>query len=132
MSGRRLHCRFTAWIALIAVLAAVLAPAAIHAMSELSGGVRWVEVCTPTGVKLVALDGDHAEHRQSSESEDGISAGLCPYCSTHAASIGLPPPSSWRMPEQKGANVLPIPSDPAPRPVSIWAPSRARAPPVQF
>lgn len=126
MPGKALRQRLSAWIAMIAVLAGVLVPGAIHAMSQLSGGERWVEVCTPSGMKLIAVD---AGQESPGDTGQGILVGSCPFCATHAGAWALPSDGKDQLVPLSRQRALPAVPHFAPRQLFAWTRLQARAPP---
>jgi hypothetical protein len=86
--SRRRHIP-AAWIAILAVLLAALAPTLSAAWrSQRSGG--WVEICRALGSSWVYVGDDAAQ------APDGPAPGVglehCPYCTLQAAgAVGMPP-----------------------------------------
>lgn len=119
----------TAWMACFAIMLVALAPSISHALGAKKASTKeWTEICTSTGVKQVKLTGEGAEPfspgKHDQHSED------CPFCRTHADTVG-PPPTS--------AAIAFIPAAPqsrpflfyqAPRPLFTWSPAQSRAPPL--
>ena len=54
----RRHPHLTAWIALVAMLAFALVPTVSRAMVFGIGSSGWAEICTPQGMKRVAVADD--------------------------------------------------------------------------
>ena len=132
MSFTRLNRRLTAWIATFAILLGALAPTISHAVAWVSGeDIRWVEVCTVAGVKLVVADAASASGEEGQGDDGALVAERCPYCGTHAGSFGLPaaPAVSFSLPVTP--DLQPTLCHHAPRPLFAWAASHARAPPVR-
>jgi Protein of unknown function (DUF2946) len=116
------------WLALLAMLALALLPTLSHALAAKNGSTAWAEVCTPQGMRVVAVDpgvGDpaapvsavgHLEH--------------CPYCAQLAGAAGLPPaaPGVWGL--LSGADALPALCFQAPRKLSWWVAGQPRGPPL--
>src|SRR5262245_31384367 len=48
--------RLPLWLALVAMLALAVLPTLSHALAFARGGAAWAEVCTPQGMRLVAVD----------------------------------------------------------------------------
>ncbi|MBA4110278.1 MAG: DUF2946 domain-containing protein [Leptothrix sp. (in: Bacteria)] len=128
----RLHRRWTAWIALCAILLGALAPTVSHGVRAWSHApITWVEVCSSTGNKLIAMTkSDRADAKGSLPS--GEHAGEhCPFCLVQghdAALLPAPPPVvAMATPLADG---LPFLFLHAPRSLFAWAPPQARAPPT--
>ncbi len=120
---RRLHA--LTWLALVGVLALALLPAVSHALAFAGVGGATAEVCTPQGLKRIALDAGedpapsangHLEH--------------CPFCKLGHDAPPLPP-----VPPARAQALPPGPWRPplflqAPRTLHAWASAQPRAPPA--
>lgn len=127
----RPHLHRVTWLALVAVLALALMPTLSHALAFARGdAVAWTEVCTPQGIKVVALDsaedptpatpvstGQHLEH--------------CPFCKLGSDdALALPPaPLALAEPLPPGPFLPPLFLQ-APRTLHAWAAAQPRAPPA--
>ncbi|THF60841.1 DUF2946 domain-containing protein [Pseudothauera rhizosphaerae] len=120
-----------AWIAAFAVMLAALAPTLTHALSWVSGAqVKWTEVCTVAGVKLVAVSDDGGDPAGSSDGGlNGLQVDHCPYCHPHAGSFALPPADVPALRVPAGGEPLPPLFLNASRPLFAWASIQPRAPP---
>lgn len=132
MVFKRLHLRWTAWIALCAILLGALAPTVSHGVRAWSHSpITWVEVCSSTGNKLIAMTtSDQADPRGGLPS--GEHAGEhCPFCLVHAHDAAMLPaaPPVVALTTQL-TDELPFLFLHAPRSLFAWAPSQARAPPT--
>lgn len=122
----RHRLRRLSWIALLAIFGLAFAPAISHALAH-GGGSAWTEVCTPRGMKLVALDetgaadptptlagSSHLEH--------------CPLC---ALGVMAPPPVPTAAPLRMdgAAHAVPRLFLQAPRTLFVWAAPPLRGPP---
>lgn len=118
-TARRFH-RASSWLALLAVLAFTLLPTVSRAMAAATGG--WTEVCTPQGMKLVAL-GDEG---------GGIATTLdaCDHC-TLAAHAPPPPPAVAPVLASAALAEVPVLFLQAPRRPFAWQPAQSRAPPAR-
>ncbi|MCX7163643.1 MAG: DUF2946 domain-containing protein [Rhodocyclales bacterium] len=79
--------RFTAWIALFAILLVALAPGISQALAaSRQQPVPWTEICTPAGVQVrpAPAPASHSGEHQ------GILPGHCPFCLNHAGHFVLP------------------------------------------
>lgn len=122
----RRHSRRLAWLALLAMVLSVLMPALARAGAD--GG--WVSVCTPQGVRLVALGADAPGDPASPAGALHDPSDHCPYCSL-ASHGALPAPdatvAAWatttaeRPPERRHG---------APRKPRGWCVAHPRAPPA--
>ncbi|MDI1259926.1 DUF2946 domain-containing protein [Aquabacterium sp.] len=128
----RLHRRWTAWLALCAILMGALAPTVSHAMRAWSHSpISWVEVCSSTGNKLIAMTtSDRAD--PSGGLPSGEHAGEhCPFCLVHAHDAAMLPATPAVMALSTPiTDELPFLFLHAPRSLFAWAPSQARAPPT--
>lgn len=128
----KLTQRFAAWAACLAILMAALAPSISHALSAARGAnISWMEICSVSGTRLVKAAIDQVDAAPSSSpSEKGLTSGHCPFCSTHAASLGLPPAVWPAFPVVVSSAVLPSLFYQSPSPLYIWATAQSRAPPL--
>ena len=121
----RLHSPIL-WIAILAVLWGVLAPSLSHFLVS-SSGQAWIEVCTSTGTKLIAVDTDEAPDDQKNNIHTGVH---CPYCRlqqdlpavAHAPGVLV----------LADGTVRGVPAPPAltpPLPAAVWPAHHSRAPP---
>ena len=130
MPGKRPN-RLTAWIACIAILLGALAPTVSFAVSWASGGeLRWVEVCTTSGVKLVPVDADRALGEDGSSSDGLFAAERCPLCFIQGGLLALPPSPGMSLPVLSGRDPFSAVHYRAPPPLFLWAASNPRAPPA--
>lgn len=134
----RLQRRWTAWIALCAILLGALAPTVSHAMRAWSHSpITWVEVCSSTGNKLIAVTlGQDASSAQQTDGSRGLPSGEhagehCPFCLVQGHDAALLPamPPVMALTTQL-THELPFLFLHAPRSLFAWAPSQARAPPT--
>ncbi|MCP5271651.1 MAG: DUF2946 domain-containing protein [Burkholderiaceae bacterium] len=131
MNILRPHLRPVTWLALVAVLALALMPTLSHALAFARGdAVAWAEVCTPQGIKVVALDGADADAPATPVST-GQHLEHCPFCKLGSDDALPLPPALPAMAE-------PLPPGPflpplalqAPRTLHAWAAAQPRAPPT--
>lgn len=124
--------RMTAWIAGFAVLLAALAPSisqAIFASKVSAAGFG--EICSVTGNKLAKVEHE-GHHSSSSPAEKGLHFEHCPFCFTHAGSVGLPPATDLVLPMPVGTQLMPPLFYQSPRSLFTWAAAQSRAPPSLF
>ncbi len=122
------RCRRLAWVAILAVLLAALAPTVSRALAGGGGApAGWVEVCGALGVQWVQL-GDDATPDKPDDGRAG--GGHCPYCASHACSFLYPPTASFSLTLPVTASLHPLLHGAAPRPLFAWAATRSRAPPA--
>lgn len=122
----RTHRRFTAWLALLAVVMGALAPTVSQALVVVSDRGDWLEVCTTTGVVWVkassAADADGERPMAAHEQ-------VCDIC-THTGK-GAPPAPAGLSTHQSNLAPLRSPAHPASaHPAVLWTPAQSRAPPL--
>lgn len=92
--------RLASWIALAAIVFSALAPTIAHAFpAKNTPQILWQELCTAQGTKLIAngaIPGSIGQPgsqipTQPSQDKMGMHFEHCPYCFSHAGSVGLPP-----------------------------------------
>ncbi len=112
------------------MLALALLPTLAHALAHGQGvASRWVEVCTPQGMKQVAVDA--AELGDAAAPAAALSATLerCADCTLSAPAA--PPPAVVTLPERgNAAAYVPPLFLHAPRKRFAWCSAQPRAPPV--
>src|SRR5664279_3434408 len=95
-----ISARLASWIAIVAVMFSALAPTISYAFSSNSTPqTLWQELCTAQGTKLIANDAISKSIKQlasqfpiqPSQDKLGMHFEHCPYCFSHAGSVGLPP-----------------------------------------
>jgi hypothetical protein len=121
--------RFASWLAILAMLAAALAPAITSALAAAHDQhARWTVVCTGDGARLVPVPTDAAGVPVAPGSH---AIDPCPFCVPHGASAALPPPPAFALPAvMAGADCVPTLFLHAPRPPFAWAAAQPRAPPA--
>lgn len=127
----RLRRRFAAWLAMVAMLLAALAPTI--AQARIAGGDRadWLEICTTTGMVWVKVDADQPVQKADAQPAGADASPHCPWCTLHGGASGLPPVVA--------VPVLPLPLAElppafyrAPLTDTVWATARSRAPPLSL
>lgn len=119
--------RLTAWIAMLAVLLAALAPGVARALSG-SGqqALPWTEICTQGGIQRA----QGAAPLPGSGQHEGTILKHCLFCLNHAGHFALPPAPLDVVPAID-ANVEPLPfSFTAPSSRFIRVAAQPRAPPA--
>ncbi len=132
MSLTRVHRRFTAWLAMLAMALSALAPTLAQAVVASSDGAQWVEVCSASGMVWVKADTgvDAADPQSSGHSAPMSDASMhCVWCSLHGGAAGLPPSvdaaeAPPRQTERPSAFFY------AAALAGVWAVAHARAPPL--
>jgi hypothetical protein len=117
-----------AWIALLAFLFGVLAPTVSHAIATSLPQAQAAEVCTSTGIKLVAPDSGHKAKPGSGPVVKGFNH--CAFCATHAGTFALLPPSGLVPAVPHGNDLFPSLFYQSPTPLFAWTLAKSRAPPV--
>ena len=125
----RLHRRFTAWVALFALVLGALAPTVTQAM--VAGGERadWLEGCGVSGMGWVKADtGEVSQQQPDGSAPAGDASQHCPWCTLHGGSASLP--LAHVLPElPPRVTDFPPAFYRAPLAVTAWAPAQSRAPP---
>jgi hypothetical protein len=126
----RRHLNACNWLALVAVLAMALLPTVSHALAHGQGtGTTWAEVCTPQGMKMVAVDLDDAAPGAAGSAQAGSHLEHCPYCTGSVTPQGLPP-STFSLPDfDARAGLVPPLFLQAPHTLFAWRSAQPRAPP---
>ncbi len=117
------------WIAALAVLMIALAPAISQwLLAQRNPGLSWVAVCSSTGMRWVAVGQATPDHPAD---QQGLHAqSHCPACVLHAHDMGLPPQPLRVQALNTEREALPFLFLHAPRPLAVWSPVLARAPPA--
>jgi hypothetical protein len=119
--------RRTAWIAMFAILLNGFAPAVSHALAARLG-VTWLEICTPDGLKRVAVRYEGA--RPDLPPGAHVAADdHCPYCTAHGSAYAFTPPTASALPILAGPAEIVVSSHTSARGLATPAGWHARAPP---
>ena len=123
--------RFGAWMAILAMLAASLAPTVSHALSAQRGAPSgWTDICTVAGAKTLKSVG-LGQPQNSAPGEGGVAANLdCAYCLLHSGNLAPPPSPAVAVPAMSAAVHMPALFYRSPRPLFAWATAHPRAPPA--
>jgi len=117
------HRRFSAWLALLAMLLGTFAPAVTQAVVAGSERAGWVQICSVSGMAWVQLDAN-----DDGSTSGNTASGGCTWCTGHAAG-GLPPaPKVWVPAEL--AHDHPLQGFASAVLARAWAPAQSRAPPL--
>lgn len=117
-----------AWLALCALLAWALLPTLSHAFAPAGGKTVWSEVCTPQGMRLVAIDAAGGETPAPVSTAGHLEH--CPYCAPTFGALGLPPALlSLALPPPAALGPPPLFLH-APRTLFAWTAAQPRAPPA--
>lgn len=121
--------RLITWTAALAVLMIALAPAISQwLLAQRNPGLSWVAVCSSTGTRWVAVG--QASHDQPTDQQGLHAQSHCPACVLHAHDLGLPPQPLHIQALNLEQVALPFLFLHAPRPLAVWSPALARAPPA--
>lgn len=125
MPFTRVHRRFTAWLAMLALVLAALAPTLAQAVVAGSDRSDWVQICSATGMVWVQADQAAGDMESAPLADMGMQ---CPWCSLHSPATGLPPALGSGVAAAAPAS-LPQAVTAAAPPVGVWIAAPARAPP---
>ncbi len=129
MSVLRLHRRFSAWLAMLALVLGALAPTVTQAMMASGDRADWVEVCSVSGMVWVKVGAeDRGDLPPASGTPTGDAPQHCAWCTLQAGVAGLP--------EAQVGFPLPVCRSDftpgfylAPMAASAWMPVHSRGPP---
>lgn len=133
MSLLRVHRRLIAWLAMLALGWAALAPAMAQAVVAASDDAGWVQLCTTTGMVWVQSDGPGAAADGATPvvpASDDASTMNCPWCTLHGGADTFAPPSPVALPMPERLADMPPAFYRAPTASFAWAAQHSRAPPV--
>jgi Protein of unknown function (DUF2946) len=130
MSFLRLRRRFTAWLAMLAVVLGALAPTVTQAM--VAGGDRagWLEICSVSGMAWVKVDtGEVGDPQPDGTAPVGGLSQHCAWCTLHGGDAGLP---AVDMVSGVPARLTDLPPAfyLAPMAASVWMLAHSRGPPA--
>ena len=117
-----------AWIAILAILLTVFAPALNH-LPAAQAAEHSVEVCTSTGMATVMVDDGADGGVQPGDAHHG-GDGHCGYCGLHAGTHAFIPPSPPASLPPAGAAPIPRLFYQSPRLLFAWTVAASRGPPV--
>jgi Protein of unknown function (DUF2946) len=87
----RVHNKAVSWIAIAAMLFASLAPSISHAFAAKDASqTLWQEICSVQGAKQIASNLGNPTQNGPEQNNMGMHFEHCPYCFSHAGSVGLP------------------------------------------
>jgi len=127
----RVQRRYTAWLAMLALAFATLAPTLAQAVVASSDRGGWVQVCSASGMfwiqtDSVGLGGSSPASGGSPTADVGMQ---CPWCQLHSPTAGLPPAPASLLVSAASAEPLGH-AMAAPPPPGVWTAAPARAPPL--
>jgi hypothetical protein len=123
------HQRLSAWIALVAMLAMALLPTLSHALAHARGGASsWAEVCTPQGMRLVAVSADDSLPGGAPAQAAGH-LEHCPLCALGADALAPPLSLPPALVLPLGRAGLPPLFLQAPHTLHAWRSAQPRGPP---
>jgi DUF2946 family protein len=120
------------WLACMAIVLNALAPAISHAMASVQGQpAPWTEICSVSGTKFAPLDFNLAvDGKKDRDTQPMSSMQHCPYCLTHAGSVGMLTDIGFELAKHDLSYSLPELFYQSPHPLFVWAASSPRAPPL--
>lgn len=124
----RQRLRRLSGIAMLALFGLVCAPTISHALAH-AGSSAWTEVCTPQGMKLVALDERGAPDPTAPPTSTISHLDHCPLCGLGASALPPAPPvptAALDGPRQHLPRLFLL----APRTLFVWAAPPSRGPPA--
>ena len=130
MPFTRFQRRFTAWLTVLVLAFATLAPTLAQAVVVSSDRGGWVQVCSASGMfwvqtDVAGLDGPSPASEGSPMADMGLQ---CLWCQLHSPAAGLPTALASlalaAAPEQLPGDVMAVPP-----PADVWIAAPARAPP---
>ena len=126
----RFQRRFTAWLAVLVLALATLAPTLAQAVLVSSDRGGWVQVCSASGMFWVQADGAGlGGPLPAPEGSPMADAGMqCPWCQLHSPVAGLPTALA-SLALAAAPALLPVDATAAPPPADVWIAAPARAPP---
>ena len=127
MFARRSQLTPVTWLALVVMLALALLPTVSHALALQRGGSAWVEVCTPQGMKLVAVDGSEAPAPLQAAGH----LEHCPACVLQHIDAAPPPTPPALLPLPLEAAAVPPLFLHAPHTLHAWRTAQPRGPPTR-
>lgn len=125
----RLHRRFTAWVALAALVLGALAPTVSQAMATSGDRADWLQVCSVSGMVWVQADtGEVRDQLPDGGAPISDASQHCPWCTLHGGAASLPVVQT-RLDLPPRLTDLPPAFYRAPLATTAWAPPQSRAPP---
>lgn len=122
------HRKLVAWLGILAVLVAALAPSASRALANNRGlPAALMALCTAQGIKVV--DTGDARGKQAPAEHQRSRLEHCPLCLLQAAGAAPLPATTPIVAPPSGEPVAPAAFLFAARPQFAWGPIRARGPP---
>jgi hypothetical protein len=117
---------FTVWLASFAMLMAAVAPTLSHALARQAPA--WIQVCSAQGSNWIRTNAS-APVEGSRKLAPGHAFEHCPYCSLHAAGLGMPPgiPDVPALPRAHAVHLHRVAAAPTLR---FWSDAQSRGPPA--
>lgn len=126
MPFTRVQRRFTAWLAMLALVLAALLPTLAQAAVAGSDRSDWMQICSASGMVWIQIEPAAADTESAPVADMGMQ---CPWCSLHSPVTGLPPALASGFTVAASTSLL-GPLMPAAPPVGVWTAAPARAPPL--
>ena len=116
-----------AWIALVAFVFSLFAPALSHAFAPPQFPAHASEICTAAGLVMMPVAG-------SPDQDAGAMPGMmhCDLCCSHHAPVVLPAPPVLPLLVAGARDSYPPLFYQSPSPQFAWTPAQSRAPPASF
>jgi hypothetical protein len=125
MSFYRIHHRFTAWLAMLALVMSALAPTVSQAVVMSSERGDWLEVCTTTGVMWVKADSAATDDGTMPMAGHEQGCDICTHTVTGAPPVLTGTTASFMGQPSLWFDSLALSAHTA----VLWAPAQSRAPP---
>lgn len=122
MRTRSIHRTGSLWLVIMTMLLAALAPSWVQAMMASD---QWVEVCSASGSKWVALDADAND--DGAPTSSGM--GHCPLCTLDQPKLDWPSTPNLTVPRPAAPTEIPELFLAAPYRLFAWSTADARGPP---
>ena len=121
--------RRIAWVATFAILLNAFAPAVSHALAARLG-VTWLEICTPDGLKRIAVEARALRPDIPPAAHVAANDNHCAYCAPHGATFAHAPPAAHVARLLGGAEILVTQLRTALPQLFPWSSKHSRAPPA--
>lgn len=114
------------------MLAMAMLPTLSHALAAARGESAWVQVCTPQGMRLVAVSAAQLDAAEEPVQTSSAAGHLehCPCCTHTEHSPGLPPAAAPGLPLPLHGAALPALFLHAPYTLHAWRSAQPRGPPA--
>lgn len=127
----RHRLRRLCWIACLAIFGLALVPTLSHAFAHAQGQSVYTEICTPQGMKRIALGDDGSGPLDAAPAAAASHLDHCPLCGLGSSPPLAPSSAAIRLAPLALSQPVPALFLHAPRPLFAWAAAQPRAPPAQ-